>query len=69
MAFGAVHKLCHTEGGKGVSASVTTYTLSIHQYGTSYDKGGGGGGEGGFIMVKNNVTYFMNGLFVAPSKT
>ena len=49
---------------------MTTYTLSIHQYGTSYDKGGGGGGgEGGFIMVKNNVTYFMNGLFVAPSKT
>ena len=47
MAFGAVHKLCHTEGGKGVSASVTTYTLNMHQYGTSYDGGGGGGGEGG----------------------
>ena len=46
MAFGAVHKLCHTDrGGGGVSASVTTYKLSIHQYGTSYD-GGGGGEEG-----------------------
>ena len=29
---------------------------------------GGGGGEGGFIMIKNNVTYFMNGLFVGTIK-
>ena len=43
-AFGAVHILRHTEGGgEGVSASVTSYTLSIHQYGTSYDEGEGGG--------------------------
>ena len=28
--------------GEGVSASVTTYTLSIHQYETSYDEGEGG---------------------------
>ena len=34
FAFGTVHKLRHTEGGEGVSASVTTYALSIHQYGT-----------------------------------
>ena len=58
MAYGAVHKLRHAEegggggGGGGVSASVTMYTLSIHQYGIMCDEGGGGGG----VMVKNSVT-------------
>ena len=33
------------KGGEGrVSASVTMYTLSIHQYGIMCDKGGGRGG-------------------------
>ena len=40
---GAVHKLHLAEGGRGLSASVTMYTLSIHQYGTLYDGRGGGG--------------------------
>ena len=30
----ASNELRHAEGGGGVSASVTMYTLSIHQYGT-----------------------------------
>ena len=54
MLLGAVHKLRHAEGGEGggggVSASVTMYTLSIHQYGIMCDEGGGS------IMVKNSVT-------------
>ena len=29
---------------EGVSASVTMYILSIHQYGIMCDEGGGGGG-------------------------
>ena len=58
-SYGAVHKLRHAEGGGeggggGVSASVTMYTLSIHQYGIMCDEGGGGGG--GSVMVKNSVT-------------
>ena len=32
------------KGGWGESASVTMYTLSIHQYGIMCDEGGGGGG-------------------------
>ena len=40
---------------------MTMYTLSIHQYGITCDKGvggwgGGGGGGGGVIMAKNSVT-------------
>ena len=43
--IGAVHKLRHAEGGGegGVSATVTMYALSIHQYGIMSDGGGGGG--------------------------
>ena len=48
--LGAVHKLRHAEGEEGVSASVTMYTLSRHQYGIICDEGRGS------IMVKNSVT-------------
>ena len=37
-----MHKLRHTEGGGGVSASVMMYTLSIRQYGIMCNKGEGG---------------------------
>ena len=45
--LGAVHKLRHAEGGGGgggggLSASVTMYTLSIHQYGIMCDEREGG---------------------------
>ena len=55
IQYGAVHKLRHAEGGEGggggggVSASVTMYTLRIHQYGIMCDEGGGGGGGGGGV--------------------
>ena len=41
--LGAIHKLRHAEGEEGVSASVTMYTLSRHQYGIICDEGRGGG--------------------------
>ena len=60
--FGAVHKLRHAEegggggggGGGGVSASVTMYTLSVHQYEMICDEGEGGGG--GVLNGRNSVT-------------
>ena len=39
-----------TQKGGRVSASVTMYTLSIHQYGIMCDEGGES------IMIKNSVT-------------